>query len=541
MKVFTFDTTLRDGTQGEGISLSVNDKFAIARKLDELGIDYIEAGWPGSNPKDDSFFAQSRELKLEHARLTAFGSTRLAKCAAHEDPRLLAIAAAGTSAVTIFGKTWDLHVVEALRISLDQNLLLISDTVGFLKAQGKEVIFDAEHFFDGYAANPDYALRTLDVAKGAGADVLCLCDTNGGTLPGRLREIVGEVCRRFGGVVGIHSHNDSDLAVANALAAVEAGATLVQGCLNGYGERCGNAALASVIANLELKMDCDTIGREKLAELAPACRFVAEIANRPLHNAQAFVGNSAFAHKGGVHVSAVLRNSATYEHVSPEAVGNERRVLVSDLAGRANIAYQLKHHPLGQRLDDRLRGELLQRIKQLEAEGYDLEGADGTFELLAREILYEGEPLFQVASYHVSTGKHGDHSLHTVATVTLQTQDQMHTASAVGRGPLHALDRCLSNGLAKLYPRLKRAQLADYQVRFATAVKGSATKVRVLLRWSEGSAAWATIGVSESVVEASWMALVDAARLELLRVAQESGVAAATGGVAAATGGAGRV
>jgi 2-isopropylmalate synthase len=519
MKVFTFDTTLRDGTQGEGISLSVDDKLAIAQKLDEFGIDYIEGGWPGSNPKDESFFARARDLKLEHARLTAFGSTRLARHPAHEDPSVLALAAAGTPAVSIFGKSWDFHVRDALRISLEENLTLIAETVRFLKDHGKEIVFDAEHFFDGYNANPEYALRTLEAAKTAGADALCLCDTNGGTLTARVREIVAEISRRFGGVIGIHSHNDSDLAVANALAAVEAGATLVQGCMNGYGERCGNATLASIIADLELKMGCVTVGREKLSGLAPVCQFIADVANRPLANDQPFVGSSAFAHKGGVHVSAILRDPATYEHVSPDAVGNQRRVLVSDLSGRANITYQLKHHPLGQRLDDRMRAGLLQRVKQMESHGYELEAANGTFELLVRETLRPEIRLFDVESYHVSMGKHGENPLHTIATVTLRTADREHTGTASGHGPLNALHRCLRNGLAKLYPELELARFTDYKVRLVTGRNGTASKVRVLIRWSDKSGTWATVGVSENVVEASWSALLDAARLELMRLA----------------------
>jgi 2-isopropylmalate synthase len=524
MKVLTFDTTLRDGTQGEGISLSVDDKLMIVRKLDELGIDYIEGGWPGSNPKDAEFFARSGELKLEHARLTAFGSTRLAKYRVDEDPSVVALAAAGTPAVSIFGKSWDFHVLDALLISLDDNLTLIAETVRFLKDRDKEVVFDAEHFFDGYRANPDYALRTLEAAKAAGADVLCLCDTNGGGLPNDLGEAVAEVCRRFDGVIGIHTHNDSDLAVANTLAAVKMGATLVQGCMNGYGERCGNASLASVIAALELKMGYTTIGREKLSGLAPVCQFIADVANRPLRNDQPFVGSSAFAHKGGVHVSAVLRNSATYEHVSPEAIGNQRRVLVSDLSGRANITYALKHHPLGERLNDVLRAELLQRVKQMESQGCELEAATGTFELLVRQTLLPGTRLFDVDSYHISMGKHADRPLHTIATVTLRSTDQSHTTSASGHGPLNALHKCLRNGLAKLYPGLKNARFTDYKVRLVTARNGTASKVRVLIRWSDESGTWATVGVSENVVEASWNALLDAARLELMRLADQASV-----------------
>ena len=330
MKIFTFDTTLRDGTQGEAVSFSVDDKLIITQKLDELGIDYVEGGWPGSNPKDKEFFARARELDLKHARLTAFGATRFAKNPVHEDRNVQALVDAGTPVVSIFGKTWDLHVKRALGITLEENLVLISETVKYLKDHGKEVVYDAEHFFDGYTANPEFALKTLEAAHRAGASVLCLCDTNGGTLTSRIEELVAEVRKRFDGVVGIHTHNDSDMAVANTLAAVEAGATHVQGCMNGYGERCGNANLASIIANLELKLGHTAVGPEKLADLSSVCKFIAELANLPLRNDQPFVGKSAFAHKGGVHVSAVLKDSHTYEHISPELVGNRQRVLVSE-------------------------------------------------------------------------------------------------------------------------------------------------------------------------------------------------------------------
>src|SRR5215467_265140 len=403
MKIFTFDTTLRDGTQGESISFSVEDKLIIAQKLDELGIDYIEGGWPGSNPKDKEFFERAKELTLHHAKLSAFGSTRFAKNPVEHDRNVMGLLAASTPVVSIFGKSWELHTQRALGITEEENLKLISDTVRYLKDHGKEVVYDAEHFFDGYTANPDYAFRTLEAARSAGADVLCLCDTNGGTLTGRLVEIIAEVRKRFDGVIGIHTHNDSDSAVANSIAAIEAGATHVQGCLNGYGERCGNANLASIIANLELKLGHTAVGPERLANLSSVCRFIAEMANLPLRNDQPFVGKSAFAHKGGVHVSAVLKDSATYEHIQPELVGNRQRVLVSDLSGRGNIIYKLKQHGLADRLGEDARRELLERIKQMEYEGYELEAAEGTFELLVREALHPGLQFFEIDSYEVST------------------------------------------------------------------------------------------------------------------------------------------
>ena len=521
MKIFTSDTTLRDGTQGESVSLSVEDKLAIAQKLDDLGIDFIEGGWPGSNPKDKEFFARAADLNLNHARLTAFGSTRFAKNPVEEDRNVRALVEAGTPVVSIFGKTWDLHVSRALGISLEENLKLISETVKYLKDHGKEVVYDAEHFFDGYAANPSYAFQTLEAAHDAGAAVLCLCDTNGGTLTHSLAVIVAEVRKRFDGVIGIHTHNDSDCAVANSLAAIEAGATHVQGCMNGYGERCGNANLASIIANLEVKMGHTAIGPEKLASLASVCRFISELANLPLRNDQPFVGKSAFAHKGGVHVSAVLKDSATYEHIAPELVGNRQRVLVSDLSGRGNIMYKLKQHGLSGRLGEDARRELLERIKQMEYEGYELEAAEGTFELLVREALHPGLSFFEVDSYEVTTRTGGSTASQTTATVTLRAQDGVHSATAMGHGPFNALHLCLRKCLSKLFPQITEVRLTDYKVRVLDSNKGTAANVRVLIEWSDHRKSWSTVGVSDNVIEASWKALVDAIRLELMRLTEQ--------------------
>jgi 2-isopropylmalate synthase len=514
MRIQTFDTTLRDGTQGEAVSFSVEDKLIIARKLDEIGIDYIEGGWPGSNPKDRDFFAQARALKFKHARLVAFGSTRFARNAVDQDPNVRALVEAQTPVISIFGKSWDLHTTRALGITEEENQRLISETVGFLKSHGREVVYDAEHFFDGYTANPDFALRTLEAAKNAGADVLCLCDTNGGTLTHRLVEIVAEVRNRFDGTIGIHTHNDSDVAVANTIAAVEAGCTHVQGCMNGYGERCGNANLASILPNLELKLGHTTIGRENLANLTAVARYIAELANLPLRNDQPFVGRSAFAHKGGVHVSAVLKDSATYEHIKPETVGNRQRVLLSDLSGRGNVLYKLKEHGLEARLDAEARRQLLERIKDLEYQGYELEAAEGTFELLVREALHPGVSLFEVVGYDVTTRMIGG----TSATVTLTENDAVHTATASGQGPMNALDVCLRQCLSTIYPKISDVRLTDYKVRVLDSKKGTAAKVRVLVEWSDHRRSWATVGVSDNVIEASWRALVDAIRLELMRL-----------------------
>jgi 2-isopropylmalate synthase len=523
MKIFTFDTTLRDGTQGESISFSVEDKLLIAAKLDELGIDYIEGGWPGSNPKDREFFDRAKSLKLTHARLTAFGATRLAKNSVDKDPNVLELIAAETPVVSIFGKTWDFHVRRALGITEEENLRLISDTVAHLKAHGREVVYDAEHFFDGYNANPAYALQTLEAAKKAGADVLCLCDTNGGTLPMRLSEVVSEVRSRFDGVLGIHCHNDSELAVANTLVAVEAGVTHVQGCINGYGERCGNANLCSILANLELKLGHTTIGADNLKNLTNLARFVAELANLPLRRDQPFVGASAFAHKGGIHVSAVMKDSATYEHVPPETVGNRQRVLLSDLSGRGNIAYKLKQLGFTENLNDTAGREILQRIKQMEHQGYDFEASEGTFELLIREAAHPDFHPFEVVGYEASTKlmQNGSDDTVTTASVTLRVGDAVHSSTAAGHGPVHALDICLRQCLASIYPAITSVRLTDYKVRVLDGKGGTESKVRVLVEWTDHRRSWSTVGISDNVIDASWRALVDALRLELMRLLED--------------------
>jgi 2-isopropylmalate synthase len=520
MKIFTFDTTLRDGTQGEAVSFSVDDKLVIAQKLDDLGIDYIEGGWPGSNPKDKEFFARARDLKLKNAKLTAFGSTRFAKNSVDRDPNVRQLIEAGTPTVSIFGKSWDLHTQRALGISEEENLKLISETVAYLKAHGKEVVYDAEHFFDGFQSNPSFAIRTLEAAKEAGADVLCLCDTNGGTITGRLTEIVAEIRKRFDGILGIHCHNDSDVAVANSVAAVEAGCTHVQGCMNGYGERCGNANLVSVIANLELKLGHTTVGPDRLQGLTQVARFVAELANLPLRGDQPYVGHSAFAHKGGVHVSAVLRDAATYEHIRPQAIGNRQRVLLSDLSGRGNILYKLKQHGLDE-LNEDARRELLERIKHMEYLGYELEAAEGTFELLVREALNPGMHLFDLVNFEVSTKMSGGKESQTTATVTVKTANGIHSATATGHGPVNALDLCLRQCLSSEYPSIANVKLTDYKVRVLDSRKGTAAKVRVLVEWTDHKRSWATVGVSENVIEASWRALVDAICLEIMRLSDK--------------------
>jgi len=515
MRIFTFDTTLRDGTQGEGICFSADDKLLIAQALDELGVDYIEGGWPGSNPKDQEFFARANELRLTHARLVAFGATHLARFSVNDDPSVQALLHAGTRTVAIFGKSWDLHVHRALEISEEQNLKVIAETVGYLKAHGKEVIYDAEHFFDGYAANPGFALRTIEAAKEAGADVIVLCDTNGGTLTGRVGSICAAVRQRIDGELGIHTHNDADLAVANTLAAVENGITHVQGCMNGNGERCGNANLASVITNLELKMGCATIGQEKLANLTSVARFVADLADLPIRGDQPYVGKSAFAHKAGVHVSAVLKDPRTYEHISPGAVGNRQRVLLSELSGRGNILCKLEELGLDP-LDNLARQKLLDRVKDMENQGYQFEAAEGTFELLARQALTPGVHLFEAPSYHLTS-----QSCATTATVAFKMIDGVHSSTAEGDSPVHALDLALRQCLSTQYPEIAEARLTDYAVRVIDFSRGKAARVRVSIEWSNHRRNWRTMGVSGSVIESTWLALLDALQLEWMRLTEE--------------------
>jgi 2-isopropylmalate synthase len=495
MRIRTFDTTLRDGSQGEAVNFSVTDKLAIAHKLADLGIDYIEGGWPLSNPKDKEFFELAKRHAFGSSKLCAFGSTRFARNRVEEDPNVLALIAAETPAVAIFGKSWDLHVTRVLGLTEEENLALIADTVRFLKDHGREVVYDAEHWFDGYALNPGFALRTLDAAKRAGADVLVLCDTNGGTLPPRVGEIVSVVRERFGGEIGIHAHNDCDLAVANSIAAVSSGATHVQGTMNGYGERCGNANLASIIAILETKLGHTAVGAGRLPALTPTARYIAQTANLPLANNQPFVGRSAFAHKGGVHVSAVMKEPTSYK---------------------------LDQHGLSDRLDERGRSALLASIKQLEYDGYEFESAEGSFELLVHKALRPDLRFFDVINYEVEIRKIGDQETVTRALVILSVDGDIHTGEATGSGPVNALDVCLRNCLASLYPTITRVDLIDYKVRVLDAKPGSASKVRVLVKWNDGERTWATIGVSENILEASWHALTDAIQLELMRQADSA-------------------
>jgi 2-isopropylmalate synthase len=517
-RVEILDTTLRDGAQGEGISFSLEDKLRIARRLDELGIHYIEGGWPGSNPKDARFFERAGSLALRQAAIVAFGSTRRADVAPAEDANLAALLAAGTPVVTLFGKSWQLHVERVLGTTLDENLRMIGDSIRYLRAAGRRVIYDAEHFFDGFAANPDYALETLRAALAAGAECLVLCDTNGGTLPGRLAAAVARVRATFPDVpLGIHAHNDSGLAVANTLAAVEAGATHVQGTFNGYGERCGNADLCAVIPNLQLKMGLTVLAPEQLAALTEAAHFVSEVANlRPNPHAP-YVGRSAFAHKGGVHVSAVLKAAESYQHIDPSLVGNERRVLVSELSGKGNILHKAAELCPDLETPTEQAREVLREVKELEARGYQFEGAEGSFELLLRRSQPGYQPPFELLDFLVLVEKRRGTGIIAEATVKARVGDEIIHTAAVGNGPVNALDRAIRKAILPFYPELDRVQLVDYKVRILDEEAATAAQTRVLIEASDGERNWNTVGSSTNIIEASFHALVDSLELPLAR------------------------
>ncbi len=515
MRVRIYDTTLRDGTQGEGVAFSVEDKLAVARKLDELGVDYIEGGWPGSNVKDAEFFERARTLDLRRARLAAFGSTCHPKHRPEDDPNLCALIAAETPVVTIFGKTWDLHVTRALGIALDENIELIAASVAYLKSKGREVIYDAEHFFDGYKANPHYAMQTLLAAERGGADLIVLCDTNGGTLTSRLVQAITAAKRAIAIPFGIHAHNDSELAVANSLAAVEQGARQVQGTINGYGERCGNANLCSVIAALELKLGHETVGSERLTGLTQVSHYVAELANLPHPNHLPFVGRSAFAHKGGIHVSAVMRDPATYEHIEPELTGNRRRVLVSDLSGKSNVLYKAAEMGIAVDANDARLRPVVQRIKELEHQGFQFEAAEASFRLLLESAVGDYREFFSLESYEVTTQHRKGHGPKSRATVRVSLDGALREGTAEGCGPVHALDCALRLALSDGFACLAEVHLVDYKVRVLDADRATAAKVRVLVRTRDSDEAWSTVGVSENILEASWQALADSINYKL--------------------------
>ncbi|HUW65796.1 MAG TPA: citramalate synthase, partial [Spirochaetia bacterium] len=486
-QVQIYDTTLRDGSQSEGVSFSVEDKIRITRRLDEMGFHFVEGGWPGSNPKDAEYFRRIGDVRLKQTTVAAFGSTRRPGITCEADANLAALVAAGVPVNTLVGKTWDFHVTEALNTTLEENLKMTGESVAYLRQKGIRVFFDAEHFFDGYRANPDYALACLAAAAAAGAEILVLCDTNGGRLPHEVAEITRAVAAKVAVPVGIHAHNDGELAVANSLSGVRAGAVQVQGTVNGYGERCGNANLCSVVANLSLKMEMETIPRANLVRLTELSHYVSELANLPPDSHQPFVGASAFAHKGGVHVSALLKNARTYEHIPPELVGNHRRVLVSELSGMSNLLYKLNELKYSPDWNDADKRRVVEEIKELENQGYQFEGAEGSFELMVRRV-YEGyrEP-FQLESLRIMVEKREDQPVQTEAVIKMRVQGQVVHTAAEGNGPVAALDNALRKALEHVYPNITSVQLVDYKVRVLDGKGGTSSVVRVLIQSVDGN------------------------------------------------------
>ena len=508
-----YDTTLRDGAQTEGISFSCEDKLDILAKLDEFGMDFVEGGWPGSNPRDDEFFERACRMDLGKASLTAFGSTHRHGIGPEDDSNLIALSSCPVGWCCIFGKTWDFQVTDALRIGLDENLTMIEESVAFLRRSGKRVMFDAEHFFDGYRANRDYAVSALKAAERGGAEWLVLCDTNGGSLPSGISSAVGDVFRSTGTPLGIHCHNDSDLATACSLAAVEAGCTMVQGTVNGIGERCGNANLCTVIPNLAFKagarVDVDPRGLTQLS------KHVGEIANMVPASGMPYVGDRAFAHKGGMHVSALAKDPRTYEHVPPESVGNSRRVLVSDMAGRASISEKLRE--LGLEISDD-SPDITKKIKDMESMGYQFEGADASFELLVKRLRGDIEKRFEVSGFRIFIDERAGLEMDSEASIKVLNSDGlMEQTAADGNGPVNALDNALRKALARFYPSLRDVRLTDYKVRVLDEKSATAASVRVLIRTTDGESSWTTVGVSENVIEASLIALTDSLEYALMR------------------------
>jgi 2-isopropylmalate synthase len=527
MQILLYDTTLRDGTQREGLSLSSEDKLKIARELDAIGIQYIEGGWPGSNPKDAEFFRAVRHMPLKQARVTAFGSTRKARSRCEDDANIQALVEAQTPVVTLVGKSWTLHVEKVLETTLDENLRMISDSVTYFKEMGKEVVYDAEHFFDGYRANPDYTLATLKAAADSGADWLVLCDTNGGSLPDQVVEAVRAVQQHVGEQqkLGIHPHNDSALAVANGLAAVQAGCTQIQGTINGYGERCGNMDLIPTIANLQLKLGYECVAPEQLSKLTNLSNYVAAVANlNPDHHAP-YVGKSAFAHKGGIHVAAIEKAEESYQHINPTLVGNQKRIIVSELSGRGNI--RMRAEQLGLRLNSNDR-DLVQQIKELESKGFQFEAAEGSFEMMVRRTSTDYVPPFELLDFTVSIEKRGSNQIYSQATVRLSVGEEvMHTA-ADGDGPVNALDTAIRKALLPHYPILSEVKLVDFKVRIVDEHLGTAATPRVQIETAHGDERWSTMGASHNIIEASWLALWDSLELPLVRAAERQKANGAT-------------
>jgi 2-isopropylmalate synthase len=518
-----YDTTLRDGTQAENFNLSVDDKVRISLKLDELGIDFIEGGWPGSNPAAVEFFKEIRNYELKHAKLTAFGSTRLFSNKAEDDPNLRALIEAGTPGVTIFGKSWDVHVTDALRIDLEDNLAIIEDSLSFLRPQVRHLFYDAEHFFDGFKNNREYALATLDKALDSGAECLVLCDTNGGTLPHELVEIIKAVQEYLAAAgkeakLGIHAHNDSETAVANSLMALSLGAHHVQGTINGFGERCGNANLTSIIPALALKMGYRFKAAGHLEQLSEVSRLVDELANLPHNKYLPYVGAAAFAHKGGIHVSAVERNPLTYEHIQPEKVGNLRRILISDQSGKSNVLHKARKFGIELNKKDPMLTTIVKELKQLESQGLQFEGAEASFELLMRRILGTQRRYFDLKGFRVINQKTEEEgTIQAEATIRLEVGGHLVHTAALGEGPVNALDQALRKALTRFYPQLAEMELKDYKVRVLGSEHGTGARVRVLIESSDNDSVWGTVGVSHDILEASWQALVDSITYKLMK------------------------
>jgi 2-isopropylmalate synthase len=522
MEVKVYDTTLRDGTQAEDISFSVEDKLRITQKLDELGIHYIEGGWPGSNPRDIQYFREVRNIPLSSAKVVAFGSTCRKGVAPENDTNIRALLGAKTEVITIFGKSWDMHPLTAMDISLEENLDLISQSIAYLKQHVPEVIYDAEHFFDGFKGNKEYALSTIKSAEAAGADCIVLCDTNGGTLSFDLAEIVREVRGLIKTPLGIHVHNDSDLAVGNTIVAVKEGVVQVQGTINGHGERCGNANLCSIIPNLQLKMGIQCLSDDHLKKLKEASRFVSELANLPHNNHQPYVGDSAFAHKAGIHVSAIRKNPLTYEHIKPELVGNAQRILISDLSGESNVLAKADEFNIMLKKGDPKTKKIVTALKELENQGYQFEGAEGSFELLIKKAVGRHKKFFDLLGFRVIVEKRGDElPAFSEATIMVKVGDRVEHTAAEGNGPVNALDNALRKALEKFYPGLAEVRLIDYKVRVLTDQEGTGASTRVLIESWDGETRWGTVGVSENIIQASWQALVDSIDYKLLKEEEE--------------------
>jgi 2-isopropylmalate synthase len=519
-----YDTTLRDGSQQEGISLTVSDKLRIAQLLDDLGVTYIEGGWPGALPKDDEFFALApSRLDLRNAELVAFGSTRRPSASVESDPQLRALLDAGTETICIVGKAWDYHVREALRTDLDEGLAMIGESIEFLRSHGRRVFFDAEHFFDGHRTTPDYALAAARTAAEAGAERVVLCDTNGGTLPHQIVDVLGKVKAEIDTEVGVHFHNDAGCAVASSLAAVEAGAVQIQGCVNGYGERTGNADLCSVIPDLVLKMDRPVVSADQLGMLAPISHHIAELVNITLDPHRPYVGTSAFTHKAGLHTSALARRPDAYEHTHPGGVGNRTRMVISEQAGRASVVNKARE--LGFEVDDDTARRVLERVKELEHAGYHFEAADGSFELLVRQAGGWEQDFFRVESYRVNVERRNSEEATAEATVKVVVGGERRVTTGEGDGPVNALDSALRQALRPVYPQVADLRLSDYRVRVLDAADGSGATVRVLLETSNHTSSWGTIGVQENIIDASWRALSDGIVVGLLRSSAGQGLA----------------